>query len=79
MGPSVMDVSSLTSLPSYGLDVTVDMLTTSSDVKLNADNAHISFGSYTRREMGKGEIRNCISDHWNFYLSEIPNKSFGEI
>lgn len=63
MGPSVMDVSSLTSLPSYGLDVTVDMLTTSSDVKLNADNAHISFGSYTRREMGKGEIRNCISDH----------------
>lgn len=51
--PSVMDVSSLTSLPSYGLDVTVDMLTTSSDVKLNADNVHISFGSYARREMGE--------------------------
>lgn len=41
--PSVMGVSSLTSLPSGVLDATVDMLTTSSDVKLNADNVHISF------------------------------------
>jgi len=53
-----MDVSSLTSLPSYGLDVTVDMLTTSSDVKLNADNVHISFALAGR--WGKGQIRGQI-------------------
>ena len=51
MGPSVMDVSSLT---------------TSSDVKFNADNAHIFFDSYARREMGKGEIRG--QEHSAFLL-----------
>lgn len=69
--PSVMDVSSLTSLPSYGLDVTVDMLTTSSDVKWNADNVHISFGSYARREMGKGEIRGKDSKPFFFVINPI--------
>jgi hypothetical protein len=41
-------------------------VTTSSDVKLNADNANLSFGSYARREMGKGEIRGL--EHSAFLL-----------
>ncbi|CAK7323417.1 unnamed protein product [Dovyalis caffra] len=71
-----MDVSLLTSLPFYGLDVTVDMLTTWSDVKFNADNTHISFGSCARSEMGKGEITGiwpyCHSFGLRPYLSSPP-------
>lgn len=64
--PSVMDVSLLTSLPFYGLDVTVDMLTTWSDVKFNADNTHISFGSCARSEIKKNKIRG--QEHCAFLL-----------
>lgn len=64
-----MDVSSLTSLPSYGLDVTLDMFSTSSDVKLYADNAHISFGSYARRQGSKSGNFHLPRDFGLFRIS----------
>ena len=40
-------------------------------MKLNADNVHISFGSYAHREMGKGEIRGQDSKPFFFVINPI--------